>query len=423
MRYVFYTMIWYMLLPILWVLLWLRGRSAPDYRKRWNERLAYGAQKDTLSSCVWIHAVSVGETLAAAPMIEELLEKYPQTNFLLTTTTPTGSDRVKALFGDRVHHVYCPWDLPSAWRRFFNAYHPQLILIVETELWPNLMAKASKEAVPVWLVNGRLSEKSFNGYHRLRYITTPALQSYQGLLVQTQAEAERYRNLGVEPEKVHVTGSVKFDLQLSQEVQQKAAALRCDFGDRPVWVAASTHEGEEEEVIVAHQQVLKQFSDALLVLVPRHPERFKGVAELLHRENLQCARRSEGKIPNGSEQVYLGDTMGELLMLYGAADLAFVGGSFAAIGGHNLLEPAAWEHPVLSGPTLFNFTRIAELLLESGALTIVENGQQLGAEVTRLFANQQEREEEGRAAAKVVAAHGGALAKTVNQLSDVWPLS
>lgn len=419
----FYTVLWYVLMPFLWVLLWLRGRKAPDYRRRWSERLVRGVSANQLSGCVWIHAVSVGETLAAAPMIKAFLGRYPETELLITTTTPTGSDQVKALFGDQVHHVYCPWDVPIAWRRFFAAYNPKLVLIVETELWPNLMARAAHEQVPVWLVNGRISEKSYQGYRRLRALTTPAIRTYAGLLVQTEAEAKRYIKLGVAKEKVHVTGSIKFDLRLSDTVKQQAEQLRAELGERPVWVAASTHEGEEEEAIKAHKQVLHSFPNALLVLVPRHPERFNSTAEQLKREALRFCRRSQGDFPDMHTQVYLGDSMGELLMLYGAADLAFVGGSFADVGGHNLLEPAAWEHPVLSGPKLYNFERIAALLEEAGALTVVKNGEELGEEVAALFADEARREAEGRAAAEVVAAHGGALQKTLNQLSSVWPFS
>lgn len=417
----FYTLLWYLLMPFLWVYLWVRGGKAPEYRKRWSERLVRNQPQGQLPYCVWVHAVSVGETLAAAPMIKAFIEQYPETPILVTTTTPTGSARVKALFGHRVHHVYCPWDVPSAWRRFFAAYQPRLALIVETELWPNLMATAKRLEVPVWLVNGRISQQSYLGYRRLRAITTPAIQVYDGMLVQTKEEAQRYIGLGADPAKVHVTGSIKFDLRLTEAMKQKAIQQREAFGQRPVWVAASTHEGEEEAVLRAHKEVLAALPEALLVLVPRHPERFDGIADLIERQGLSFCRRSRGEEPTTETQVYLGDSMGELLMLYGAADLAFVGGSFADVGGHNLLEPAAWEHPVLSGPVLYNFERIAELLEEAGALTLVQNSRELAQEVTALFADPKRREREGEAAARVVAAHGGALQKTLDQLSRVWP--
>src|SRR5699024_1543327 len=417
-----YTMLWYFLLPVPWVTMWFRGRKAPDYRMRWSERHMYHGAPNTLPACVWVHAVSVGETLAAVPMIEELLRRYPTMPILVTTTTPTGSDRVKDIFGDRVHHVYFPWDIPRAWQRFFLAYNPKLIIMVETELWPNLMAKAVKEQVPVWLFNGRSAERSYQGYRRLNWLTGPAIRAYEGLMVQTEEEAERYIKLGVQKDRVHVTGSVKFDLRLTACIKQEAAQVREMFGrNRWVWVAASTHEGEEEIVLAAHQQVLAVVPNALLVLVPRHPERFDSVAELSAKMGLPCVRRSLNEQPQEETAVYLGDTMGELLMLYGAAELAFVGGSFAPIGGHNLLEPAAWEHPVLSGPQLFNFERIGELLGEAGALTIVQNADELAQAVVALLQDDERREQEGRAAADVVAAHGGALQKTLTLLERVWP--
>lgn len=417
-----YTMLWYFLLPVPWVTMWFRGRKAPDYRKRWSERHMYHGAPNTLPQCVWVHAVSVGETLAAVPMVEELLRRFPDMPILMTTTTPTGSDRVKDILGDKVHHVYFPWDIPRAWQRFFAAYNPKLVIMVETELWPNLMAKAVQEKVPVWLFNGRISERSYKGYRRLSWLTGPAIQAYDGLMVQTQAEAERYIKLGVEPSNVHVTGSVKFDLCLTDEVRQAAAAMHSMLGaHRKIWVAASTHEGEEELALAAHQQILAAVPNALLVLVPRHPERFDAVAELSEKMGLPCVRRSLHATPEAHTPVYLGDTMGELLTLYGAAELAFVGGSFVPIGGHNLLEPAAWEHPVLSGPHLFNFERISELLAEAGALTVVESADSLAQAVITLLQDDERREREGKAAAEVVAAHGGALQKTLNLLEQVWP--
>ncbi|MCG8440141.1 MAG: lipid IV(A) 3-deoxy-D-manno-octulosonic acid transferase, partial [Pseudomonadales bacterium] len=378
----FYSLLWYLLLPFLFLRLWLRGRKAPAYRQRWKERMAWGYRPGTLRRSLWVHAVSVGETLAAAPLIERLLADHPQTPLLVTTTTPTGSERVKALFGDRVTHVYCPWEVPSALKRFFRAFDPQLVVVLETELWPNLCAETKRHGSRLMLMNGRLSENSFRGYRKLPRLVRPMMAQFDVLAVQTPVEAERYVALGAWPERVHAIGSVKFDMTLDEPVRQKAAALRADIGSRPVWIAASTHPGEDEQVLAAHRDVMARYDDALLVLVPRHPERFDDVASLVRQQQMTVARRSAAE-PSAQAQVYLADTMGELLMLFGAADLAFVGGSLVPVGGHNLLEPAAWQKPVLTGPHLHNFTAISQLLDEAGGLSVVNDA---GALATTLLA-------------------------------------
>lgn len=416
----FYTLFWYALLPFLFLRLWWRGRKAPDYRRRWGERLALGLGRGRLRGAVWIHAVSVGETLAAAPLIRALLEQHPDTPLVVTTTTPTGSERVRALFGDRVTHVYCPWDLPGALARFFRAFDPRLVLVMETELWPNMVAVARRRGVPVMLVNGRLSEKSCRGYARLGALTRGMVSSLERLLVQTDEEAGRFRRLGATAGSVIVTGSIKFDLDIGAPVRDQAAALRRAFGERPVWIAASTHAGEDAVVLEAHRRVRDTLPDALLVLVPRHPERFAEVADKVKAFGLACARRSEGESAVG-KAVYLADTMGELLMLFGTADLAFVGGSLVPVGGHNLLEPAAWEIPVLTGPRLHNFQRIAELLDDAGGMGRVHDAVELSNAVAALLADDERRRRQGRAAAGVVAAHRGALQRVLSLLAASWP--
>jgi 3-deoxy-D-manno-octulosonic-acid transferase len=411
-----YTLLWYALLPGLFVRLWWRGRQAPAYRRRWRERLGLGLGRDRLQGSIWVHAVSVGETLAAAPMIEALLEQHPQRPLVVTTMTPTGSERVQALFGDRVTHVYCPWDLPGALKRFFRAFHPSLVLVMETELWPNLVAVAHRQHVPVMLVNGRLSAGSFRGYARLSALVRPMMAQLDHLLVQTDTEAERFRQLGARPERIQTTGSIKFDLALDQSLRDKAAALRQQCGQRPVWIAASTHEGEESAALDAHAVIQQQHPQALLILVPRHPERFDAVARLIQGRDMPLARRSRDESP-AQAGVYLADTMGELLMLLGAADLAFIGGSLVPVGGHNLLEPAAWSLPVLSGPALHNFERIAELLDDAGALVTVADSDQLAAAVLELLDDDAARRRRGEAAAGVVAAHRGALQRVLSSVS------
>lgn len=417
---VLYTLFWYSLLPFLYARLWWRGRKAPAYRRRWRERLALGPGRQRLRGAVWIHAVSVGETLAAAPLIRALLEKYPDTPLVVTTTTPTGSERVRALFGDSVTHVYCPWDIPGALSRFFRAFDPRLVLVMETELWPNMVAAARRREVPVMLVNGRLSERSFRGYARFGGLVRDMMASFQRLMVQTGEEAERFRRLGARADAVTVTGSIKFDLDIGDDVREQAASLRRRIGQRPVWIAASTHAGEDGVVLKAHRRLLEDFPDALLVLVPRHPERFQEMAFKVEQYRLSCARRSADDSP-AHVQVYLADTMGELLMLFGTADVAFVGGSLVPVGGHNLLEPAAWHAPVLTGPHLHNFQRIADLLDEAGGLTRVRDADALSAAVGGLFADGEKRRRRGEAAAGVVAAHRGALQRVLSLLAPSWP--
>lgn len=416
-----YTSLWYLLLPALFVRLWWRGRRAPAYRLRWRERLALGYRRGTLKNSVWIHAVSVGETLAAAPLVEALLARFPDTPLVITTTTPTGSERVRALFGERVTHVYCPWELPGAYRRFLRAFDPKLVTVMETELWPNLCAAAQAHGAALVLMNGRLSENSFRGYARLPALVRPMLERFEVLAVQTAVEAERFARLGAPEQKIRINGSIKFDLTLDAALRTRATALRERFGQRPVWIAASTHPGEDEIVLAAHRRLLSAQPEALLVLVPRHPERFGAVAALAGNQGFAVARRSAGQSITADIGVYLADTMGELLALLGACEVAFVGGSLVPVGGHNLLEPAAWGVPVLSGPELHNFTAIAELLNEAGALGVVRDEVELAQRLETLLADADERQRLGEAAAAVVAANRGALQRGLTILSSLWP--
>jgi len=407
----FYSALWYLLLPFLFLRLWLRGRQAPAYRQRWKERMAWGYRPGTLKNSLWVHAVSVGETLAAVPMIERLLADYPDTPLLVTTTTPTGSERVKALFGDRVTHVYCPWEVPTALNRFLRAFDPKTVIVLETELWPNLCAAVKRHGAKLMLMNGRLSEKSYRGYSKFPRLVQPMMARFDALAVQTPVERERYVALGAWPERVHAIGSVKFDMSLDDTVRQAAGDLRAAIGERPVWIAASTHPGEDEPVLAAHKALLETAPQTLLVLVPRHPERFDSVAQLVRQQGLGLARRSKQEAIAADTQVYLADTMGELLMLFGVADVAFVGGSLVPVGGHNLLEPAGWGKPVLTGPHLHNFTAISNLLDEAGALTLVDNADALAIALQGLFRHPERCQSQGQAAAAVVDANRGALEK------------
>ncbi|WP_223630628.1 lipid IV(A) 3-deoxy-D-manno-octulosonic acid transferase [Pseudomonas atacamensis] len=415
-----YTALFYLGLPLVAIRLWLRARKAPAYAKRIGERFTLGMP--TLQpGGIWVHAVSVGESIAAAPMIRALLERYPALPITVTCMTPTGSERIQALFANEAHiqHCYLPYDLPCAAARFLERVQPKLAVIMETELWPNHIHQCAKRGIPVALANGRLSQRSAKGYGRFSKLTAPMLAEMSLLAVQTEAEAQRFRDLGARPETVEVTGSIKFDLTIDPQLLQRAADLRSQWQaqDRPVWIAASTHEGEDEVVLDAHRRLLANHPDALLILVPRHPERFNSVFELCQREGFATVRRSTGANVDAQTRVLLGDTMGELLFLYALADSAFVGGSLVPNGGHNLLEPAALAKPVLSGPHLFNFLDIAAQLREAGALAEVDDAEGLAVEVQRLFELPRDAQRMAEAGLAVMRRNQGALQRLLDGLA------
>ncbi|WP_438300512.1 lipid IV(A) 3-deoxy-D-manno-octulosonic acid transferase [Pseudomonas sp. NMS19W] len=414
-----YTALFYLGLPLVAIRLWLRSRKAPAYAKRIGERFSYGMP--TLQpGGIWVHAVSVGESIAAAPMIRALLQRYPTLPITVTCMTPTGSERIHAMFANepRIQHCYLPYDLPCAAARFLDRVQPKLAVIMETELWPNHIHQCAKRGIPVALANGRLSERSAKGYGRFSKLTAPMLAEMSLFAVQTEAEAQRFRDLGARPETVEVTGSIKFDLTIDPQLLQRAAELRGQWQalERPVWIAASTHEGEDEVVLNAHRRLLANHPDALLILVPRHPERFNSVFELCQREGFATVRRSTGANVDASTSVLLGDTMGELLFLYALADSAFVGGSLVPNGGHNLLEPAALAKPVISGPHLFNFLDIAAQLRSAGALAEVDDAEGLATEVQRLFELPRDAQRMADAGLNVMRRNQGALQRLLDGL-------
>ena len=417
MNRLLYTLLLHLALPLIALRLALRARKAPTYARRINERFSLGLPSMKPGG-IWVHAVSVGESIAAAPMIRALQAHYPELPITVTCMTPTGSERIQALFGASVQHCYLPYDLPWAAARFLNRMQPRLAVVIETELWPNHIHQCAKRGIPVALANARLSERSARGYARFGKLTAPMLAELSLIAVQTQTEAQRFLTLGARPECVEVTGSIKFDLKIDAELLQRAIELRRQWQaeQRPVWIAASTHSGEDEIVLAAHRQLLKTQPDALLILVPRHPERFNSVHELCISERLTTRRRSTAEAVQASDQVLLGDTMGELLFLYALADIAFVGGSLVANGGHNLLEPAALGKPVLSGPHLFNFLEIAAQLREAGALSEVENAMQLADKVAALLNEPSEMQRMSQAGLSVLKANQGALQRLLEGL-------
>ena len=420
-----YTLLFHVALPLILLRLAWRAWRAPAYARRVGERFALGLaplQPDG----IWLHAVSVGESIAAAPLVRELLARYPQLPITITCMTPTGSERIRALFpaeqyAGRIQHCYLPYDLPWTAARFLRQLRPRLAVIMETELWPNFIAACERRAIPVVLANARLSERSARGYARFARLTAPMLARLQLIAVQSAAEAQRFLQLGARPEAVQVTGSIKFDLQVDAQLLARATACRADWGARPVWIAASTHAGEDEIALAAHRQLLARWPQALLILVPRHPERFNSVYELCQRQGFATCRRSAGVQLQATDALLLGDTMGELLFLYALADVALVGGSLVANGGHNLLEPAALGKPVLSGPHLFNFLEISSQLREAGALREVQDADSLAREVAQLWQSRDDWQAMSEAGLAVLRRNQGALARLLGGIQRLLP--
>lgn len=411
-----YTGLLYLLLPLALLRLYWRGQRDPGHRQRWRERFGWVAPLPE-PACLWLHAVSVGETRAALPLIRALRERDPHRTILVTTTTLTGSRQVREALGDQVQHVYAPYDLPGAVRRFLRQAQPQLAIIMETELWPNLLHQCAAAGIPTLIANARLSERSMRGYARFGWLTRPMLHDIALIAAQSEADAERFRALGAP--RVAVTGNLKYDLTLPDDLAEQGRQLRRElFGEnRPVWIAASTHIGEDEQVLDAFAQLRGFWPDLLLLLVPRHPERFDSVAELCRRRGFSVTRRSEKQPCSVETAVFLGDSMGELLRFYAAADLAFVGGSLIPTGGHNVLEPALLGLPTLFGPHMFNFTEASERLLQAGAAWQVGNAGELAAAVDRLLADPASGRNAGQRGRAVVERHRGALAALLVQIN------
>lgn len=421
----FYTIVFYLALPLIVLRLLWRSRLAPAYRRRIGERFGWFAvpkPQRMLVDSIWVHAVSVGETIAAAPLVRELRARYPHSPLLITTMTPTGSERVRALFGDAVFHVYAPYDLPDCIARFLRRVQPRILIIMETELWPNTIRACARRGIPVLLANARLSEKSARGYARFRTLTADLLRDLTTVVAQNAADGERFLRLGLPPRNLVVGGSIKFDITLDPQRMECAArdkAVWSENGRRLIWIAASTHAGEDEIALSAHRRLLEARADALLILVPRHPERFDAVAALIEQAGFAYGRRSTQREPAAGMAVLLGDTMGELLSLYGCADIALIGGSLIERGGHNMLEPAAWGIPLLTGPSDFNFREISALLEEAGALVKVADADQLAAALTALAADEGERARRGAAARAVIEGNRGALLRLLAQVDEL----
>ncbi|MCP3674844.1 MAG: 3-deoxy-D-manno-octulosonic acid transferase, partial [Gammaproteobacteria bacterium] len=377
-----YTLLLYLLIPIELIRLYTRGRITPEYRLRWSERFAISLPAMSINKGgIWVHTASVGEFLAALPFIKQLLKYHSEMPITVTTMTPTGSKLVKEELGDQVYHIYSPYDLPDVITRFLDHVEPVKLLIMETELWPNTIAEACRRDIKIVLMNARLSKQSAAGYKRFNSLAVFMMSKLSVIAAQHKDDADRFIQLGAKSTNVTVTGNIKYDLIINSKLLQQGNNLREQFPSKLVWIAGSTHRGEDEQILNAHQLVRKHYPEAQLILVPRHPERFNEVANLCQTTGFSISRRSLNE--DMEQAIYLGDTMGELLLLFSAADIAFVGGSLVEIGGHNLLEPAALSKPVLTGPYDYNFQDINRQMLAAKAAVCVDNSEQLAQQIVQ----------------------------------------
>lgn len=405
-----YTGLFYLLLPLVILRMLWRSLKAPDYAKRLQERFGKITTENQLPKHgIWLHAVSVGEFNAACALIKKLQSDYPNLPIVITTTTPTGSARVKAVFGDSIAHIYAPYDLPHAVSRFLNLIEPKIAVIMETELWPNILAHCRMRNIPVVIANARLSARSATSYKRVFPIVRSMLGNISMVAAQTDKDANRFIELGMAREQVKITGNLKFDQEIPQSISEIATELRAKWNTtRPVWIAASTHEGEEELVFQAYENILKEIPDCVLLLVPRHPERFAKVTALSRKLGYQTSSRSKDDACLQT-QVFIGDTMGELTMFYAVADIAYVGGSLVPIGGHNLLEPAAIGVPSITGPHYFNMKSVTDMLIESGVTKRVQDPTELANTVVQLLQDSLSRSEMGERGRQIILENRGAV--------------
>ena len=418
MNFVYHLLTYFLLLP--YTLYWTaRALFNPDYRGQLRQRFGFGYPR--FEACLWVHAVSVGEVVAAAPLIHALKRNWPAYPVLVTTVTPTGAARVRKLFGDSVSHAYIPFETPDAVERFFDAVRPAIALIMETEIWPNLYRACGQRNIPLVLVSARISPRSVTSYRKLLPLFRETLSHGIVIAAQSAADAERFLSLGANPARTRVVGNIKFDIEVPGDLRERGASFRREvLGDRRyVWIAASTHEGEEEQVLQAHRRVRERLPDALLILVPRHPERAQAVAGQLTRRGFSFVRRSAGESVTTATEVYLVDTLGELAMFYACSDVAFVGGSLVPVGGHNALEPAALGLPILTGPYTFNAEDIAEMLQEAGAAIEVNDATSLADVAAKILASPRIRDLRGAAGQRIVAENRGALDRLMRLLQPL----
>lgn len=404
-----YSLLLYLLAPFAVARLLWRSRELPAYRERMAERFGYvSSQRE---GGIWVHAVSVGEAQSVEPLVRALIDRYPGRRVIMTTTTPTGAQRVASLFADQVTHLYMPYDLPDVIARFLARVRPVMVLVVETEIWPNLIAACDRRGIPLAMINARMTAPAMVRYRRWAgSLVRRTLQRIDPIAAQSEPDRQRFEVLGARPAQLEVMGNLKFDLQVPATVKEQGEHLRQQWGGpRPIWVAASTHKDEEDILVRVHRRVLELVPNALMIVVPRHPERFAEVEHLLRREFGQLAKRSGGGSPRRQDAVYLVDTMGELPVFYAVADVAFVGGSLVPAGGHNALEPAALGLATLIGPHVFNCQTIVDGLRATGGLTVSDDEAEIAGLIGAWLGDPVTRNEAGDRNREFVASNQGAL--------------
>ena len=417
-----YTALFCLLLPVYFARLCWKGLSNKEYFLRWSERLGYSSELPSKDkSIIWIHAVSVGEVNASMPLLRSLITDHPYSEILVTTTTPTGSKLLIERLGNKIKHQYLPVDIPFFINRFLNKWNPKTLILLETEIWPNLINICKSRGIYSALVNARLSEKSKINYLKYSSLIKPAVETIDLILTQFESDKRRFQEI-VERKDINTCGNLKFDQDIPTELEDISKTIKQDWSIdgkyRPTLIAASTHETEEEEVLKAFKLILKSSPNALLILVPRHLERFDKVKKLINTSGLTLASRSKKEEVKENIQVLLGDTIGELNFLYSLSDVAFVGGSLIDHGGQNLLEPAAQGLVLLSGPSLRNFSDISEQLIKKDALTVIRNAQELSNEFVQFINNEDQLKKRGEAAFGVFMENRGALQKIIGYLHE-----
>ena len=412
---ILYNVIFSISLPFIVIKKLIRSRNNIGYRKRLLER--FGISPFKLDSSIIIHSVSVGESIAVAPLVKNLAAQYPDEKFIVTTMTPTGSEQVLKIYEkvNNVYHCYLPYDISIFLRIFFALNKPKLFIAMETELWPNLLSCCSSKNVPFILTNARLSNKSYLGYAKVKFVINRMLKDITHISAQSSDDAENFISLGYDKHKISITGNLKYDFVLPEKLDELAKQITRNVRNTPIWIAASTHQGEEELILEAHRLVHKKHNNSILIIVPRHPERFNQVHKLILDKGFTCTRRSNDKLIT-NDDVYLADSMGELMVLYNTCDIAFVGGSFSKTGGHNMLEPAALSKAILSGLSTFNFTQIVQQMLGNNAIVITKTHIELAENVIRLIDDQDLRNTMGSNALQCFNSNQGSLNKQLNNI-------